>query len=135
MRLKLLTIMLSISLYGSAQNYVGLKKEQVVSAYYKEHRDETYETKWDRTADFEYVIFKQGSFWKAYYFNHDELCYLYMALYPYSSMNVMVEALNNKFVKVSDTVWLDYNQYIDYRWELERSDNFFSLKCSILEVH
>lgn len=131
MKRAILLLLLLLSLKAKSQNYLGYNRSELVSLYYKEHKDETYETEWKRSdGGIEYVVFKDGEIYKAYYFHpSDGHCYSYVICYPYRFLNDVVERMNKNYVREAEFSWIDYNQNIDFRWSIQKENSFFIVKC------
>ncbi|MCW3102226.1 MAG: hypothetical protein JWO09_666 [Bacteroidetes bacterium] len=62
-----------------------------------------------------------------YYFDYsDNICYLVVFAYPISSINTLIQLMNEKYVKEGNLLWKDYSQ--DVYYEIDKDDKLVFLR-------
>lgn len=109
-------------LYG--QNFVTEPKNMVIEHF----NSQSVEYSINRTSDgFEVLHLKDGQITVEYYFNKDEICFVYRMLFPEEGLVESIEALNFAFTKVKERMWLEYDGQQYFIWSLDKTGNGFSL--------
>jgi len=119
-----------------SQNLVTDTKSEVIQ--YMKTKKPHLVPSWDRTSksNIDYVSFKvDDSHYLLYYFDDDGYCNLYIAIYPYSEMNGIVEKLNGMYTIYKNDIWMDYGEVFDFKWWITREDGFFAVHCNLDKMH
>lgn len=139
-KIKLTLVLVLLASFSFGQNLLMTKKSDIVDRYREMAEGKPFKAEWGMTEEshIDYIKFedKDSDLSKVYYFNENGVCNYYRVFYPYSYIKEVTRFLNSKLNKVDDDdVWMDYTQYADYMWVLQRYEKFFTTSCTVYKQH
>ncbi|MCE3278958.1 MAG: hypothetical protein K0S44_1149 [Bacteroidetes bacterium] len=131
---KLIIILILLPLVSYSQ-FIGASKEEVINHIQSDPDYWKIEYHYNNPSYDCYVTYESKSLdfvISACFFNSANECVKRAISYTYSSLNSVIISLNNSFVKVDDTTWINYQKQ-NIQYKLTKQDVGFSIYITAVE--